>query len=244
MIRLMIYILELLFALGALALLLGGAWLLLRPLLRAVVAAADRLARLATALLGGAAVAAGGGFLAALIVEALAGPDPRTVGTLAGAILWPLATGGLLFWQDRAATALDRQLAKARRPEPPADDDLARAWDVAGALAHRHGKRLDAARRACARLLHAADATPLDVEAMDCAIIIRRHIPDLVSHTAALCESAGPDETSLLTNDMLASIEKIAADAERLNERERARLRQGLKVVRAHIDSRTAGGSI
>lgn len=244
----MIRLLLLVIPLALFAVTVGLAGLLLRPLIRLLKSGADWFARLATALLGGAAAAAAGGFLVALIAEAEQAADPRAAGSLAGAILFPLATAALFWWQGRArvraAAAADRHMAMARRLEPPGDAALAASWDIALALARPGDRRLAAARRACARLLHAADATPLDVEAMDCAIIIRRHIPDLIAHTAALCENAGREEAQGLTEDMIASIEKIAADADRLNERERNRLRHGLKVLRAHIDSRTAKGPI
>jgi hypothetical protein len=127
----------------------------------------------------------------------------------------------------------------ALAPEPAADGPVALAWGRAGRLAPAQRQRISAAREACAYVLHWSEGHPFDMETMECAVLIRKRLPELVEQTASYCELAGRSERREVIDAMVGDLESLGRMALGRVERAKAVLGESLAATRAHIASRT-----
>ena len=129
--------------------------------------------------------------------------EPHTVGFLVSVLAF---VPGLAFsWRwvnpfrtnPRAADVAASLEAKVAAPlaiaeplEPAGDQAVAAAWESAATLAPAHNARLVAARQSCAALLRqfGENNAALDVEWIEAAMRIRRHIPPFVAESRLACE--------------------------------------------------------
>ncbi len=145
--------------------------------------------------------------------------------------------GAVLGWRRlraRAAAFRIRRTAKAH-PGDPLDD----AWARAGDQADWAVTRLAAAQTSCDRLLAIADAEPLSADAVDWANVIRRRVPDLVEACLAECVDATAAERRRNLDDLVDSLERIGAEAERRRDRFREARVSPFAVQRTYVDQRT-----
>jgi hypothetical protein len=173
--------------------------------------------------------------------------DPVAAGLLATILALPVSVWTL----DRLGRRRARRLGafahrggfsrgrSALAPEPAADGPVALAWSRAARLAPAHRQRLTAAREACAYVLHWSEGHPFDMEAMECAVLIRRRLPELVEQTASYCELAGRAERREVIDAMIGDLESLGRMALGRVERAKAVLGESLAATRAHIASRT-----
>lgn len=124
-------------------------------------------------------------------------------------------------------------------PEPERDGRVASAWARAARLAPGQRQRIAAAREASAYVLHWAEANPMDIEAIECAVLIRKRLPELVDQTAHYCTLADKAERRAALDGMVADLDRIGEMALRRVERVKSQLGDSLAVTRAHIGSRT-----
>lgn len=164
--------------------------------------------------------------LAALIVIGL------LVVTLGGAVF--AATIGMRNLRGRVAALKIRW-----RKGAPTDDPLEAAWLAAARAADWADSRVAVARASCTRLIEIADADPLATEAVDWANVIRRRVPDLVEACMAECADATASERRHNLDDLVESLEKIGAEAERRRDRFRAARATPFEVQRTYVDQRT-----
>lgn len=193
----------------------------------------------ANMVLGGAISGAVG--LAAGIFTALGGGgDAIGGGLLATIVTLPLALWLLDRLGRRGAGRGERDFARsARSPEPGADALVAGAWVRATRLAPGHRNRIEASRAACAYVLHMAEANPFDMDAMECAVLIRRRLPELIEQTDGYCRLAARPERRDAVDGMVGDLERIGRMAASRVERAKAQLGDSLSATRAHIANRT-----
>lgn len=101
-----------------------------------------------------------------------------------------------------------------------------------------------AARTSCARLLAIADGDPLATDAVDWANVVRRRVPDLVAACMEECRDATPVERRRNLDDLVDSLEKIGAEAERRRDRFRDGRVSPFTVQRTYVDQRTRPGPL
>lgn len=203
--------------------------------------------------------------LAAAVLAHYADRDAAATGLLAGLLSLPVtflvarARRGheearqptVVAWQ---AQAVEGETPNPRRPSPNkpprwswfrrrtdrriADEALEGAWAVAGSLADWAPSRLAAVRTSCAALLREADFAPLDMEAKELALLIRRRIPELINACAEQCRDATRSERELLVEDLLDSLEGVGAEADRRRKQARRSRGTPFDVLRAHMANR------
>ena len=131
-------------------------------------------------------------------------------------------------------------MRSALAPEPAADAVVASAWGRAARLAPGQRQRLASAREACSYVLHWAEAHPFDMDTMECAVLIRKRLPELVEQTASYCALAGRSEQRTVIDGMVGDIERLGRMALARVERSRSQIGESLAATRAHIASRTS----
>ena len=152
------------------------------------------------------------------------------------------AIAGMRAVRERVGAARLRR----KQPEAKADplDPLEAAWQRAAEEADWAVSRVAAARTSCARLVEIADADPLATDAIDWANVVRRRVPDLVVACFDECAQATPAERRRHLDDLVESLEKIAAEAERRRDRFRKSSVTPFAVQRAYVDQRTRPDSL
>jgi hypothetical protein len=158
--------------------------------------------------------------------------------------LWSLDRRGKRRRGERAGAFAHRGVhsragRSALAPEPAADDAVAIAWTRAGRLAPLQRSRLTAARQACAYVLHWSEGHPFDMESMECAVLIRKRLPELVEQTASFAELSGKTERREAIDNMVRDCESLGRMALTRVEESKARIGDSLAATRAHIASRT-----
>lgn len=199
------------------------------------------LARLLLAVLRAAlwlAVIAGLALLASLLAEqaGLANADFYGLGVALVGV--PLALWHAFRRPDdiplsssaEAAVLSNPALPQTPPPEPDGDEALGAAWQSAAELLPRLGGTLADQRLACARVLHLAAADPLDPELRDVALLVRRHVPELVLRSSELFIDASADEQQELESQLAASLAAISDRVQSLIGRHRAAKRDALEV--------------
>ncbi|MBX3595807.1 hypothetical protein [Sphingomonas sp.] len=129
------------------------------------------------------------------------------------------------------------KFARLRDTDPA--DPLDAAWTRAAHEADWAVSRIATARSSCARLIALADADPLAADAVDWANVVRRRVPDLVAACLDECADATPAERRSNLEDLVDSLEKIGAEAERRRDRFRGAKVSAFHVQRAYVDART-----
>lgn len=154
-----------------------------------------------------------------------------------------VAALGAWFGIRRLRGKLDRYRLRRGRAADPADP-LEAAWTRAAAEADWAVSRVATARTSCARLLAIADADPLATDAVDWANVVRRRVPDLVAACMDECRDATPVERRRNLDDLIDSLEKIGAEAERRRDRFRDGRVSPFTVQRTYVDQRTRPGPL
>lgn len=149
------------------------------------------------------------------------------------------AAGLALFFgarklRQRLAGARLKRMKQARPADP-----LEGAWAAAAGEADWAVSRIAAARTSCTRLLALADAEPLAADAVDWANVVRRRVPDLVAACLDECRDATQAERRRNLEDLVESLEKIGAEAERRRDRFREAQVSPFAVQRTYVEQRT-----
>lgn len=153
-----------------------------------------------------------------------------------------LAAGAAAFGVYFGVRKLRERIAVRRFRDvgrSPAADPLDAAWARAAGEADWAVSRIAAARTSCARLIAIADADPLSADAVDWANVVRRRVPDLVAACMDECVDATPAERRRNLDDLVDSLEKIGAEAERRRDRFRDGRVSPFAVQRTYVDQRT-----
>ncbi len=153
------------------------------------------------------------------------------------------AAFGAWFGVRRLRARLDRfRLRRGQAADP--GDPLEAAWTLTATEADWAVSRVAAARTSCARLLAVADGDPLATDAVDWANVIRRRVPDLVAACMDECRDATASERRRNLEDLVDSLEKIGAEAERRRDRFRETRPSAFNVQRTYVDQRTRPGPL
>ena len=153
------------------------------------------------------------------------------------------AAFGAWFGIKQLRAKLDRyRLRRGQTVDP--GDPLEAAWTLAAGEADWAVSRVAAARTSCARLLAIADGDPLATDAVDWANVVRRRVPDLVAACMEECRDATPVERRRNLDDLVDSLEKIGAEAERRRDRFRDGRVSPFTVQRTYVDQRTRPGPL
>ncbi len=144
------------------------------------------------------------------------------------------AVFGLRALRRRVSGARLRRMQRARPADP-----LDAAWVAVAADADWAASRIAAARTSCMRLIAIAEAEPLATDAVDWANVVRRRVPDLVAACMAECADATPGERRGNLEDLVESLEKIGAEADRRRDRFRNARVSPFTVQRTYVDQRT-----
>lgn len=149
------------------------------------------------------------------------------------------AAGLALFFgarrlRQRLASAKFKRIKQARPADP-----LEGAWALAAGEADWAVSRIAAARTSCARLIAIADAEPLVADAVDWANVVRRRVPDLVAACMDESRAATPAERRRNLEDLVESLEKIGAEADRRRDRFRDSRVSPFAVQRTYVEQRT-----
>ncbi|PZN97362.1 MAG: hypothetical protein DCF31_00960 [Alphaproteobacteria bacterium] len=143
-------------------------------------------------------------------------------------------------WQRRAvpvsAPAPRRQVAETA--PRTTDPTLADAWDALAGHADWARSRVAVARVSCDRFLQLADRAPLDGDATELAILIRKRIPEHVDEALSKLELATSAEARALLDDAVATVEKVGARAERMRDALMTAETAALGVQRTHLSRR------
>lgn len=150
---------------------------------------------------------------------------------------------GAWFGVRRLRGKIDAYRLRRARTVDPADP-LEAAWTRTASEADWAVSRIAAARTSCARLLAIADADPLATDAVDWANVIRRRVPDLVAACMDECADATPVERRRNLDDLVESLERIGAEAERRRDRFRDGRVSAFNVQRTYVDQRTRPGPL
>lgn len=141
---------------------------------------------------------------------------------------------GLRTLRRRVSAARLRRMQRARPADP-----LDAAFAAAAAQADWAASRIAAVRTSCMRLIAVAEAEPLATDAVDWANVVRRRVPDLVTACMAECEQATSTERRGNLEDLVESLEKIGAEADRRRDRFRSAGVSAFAVQRTYVDQRT-----
>jgi hypothetical protein len=161
--------------------------------------------------------------------------------------LWLVALGGAAVATVAGVKRIRARLAarkfeRMRRAVPA--DPLEQAWTQVAGEADWAVSRIAAARTSCSRLLAIADGDPLAADAVDWANVVRRRVPDLVAACRAECADATPSERRRNLEDLVESLEKIGAEADRRRDRYRGVQVTPFQVQRTYVDQRTRPDSL
>jgi hypothetical protein len=210
-----------------------------------VARAAGFLFRGVTRVLMSLSIALAGGLLAGQ-VGALYGLDEIVVSLAAALLLFPLILRLGRRSEERRrlrrAKAAMRDGGRAAPPAPAAASgdpqvDAALA-DVEPMLDWAHG-RIAVLRGSYGRLFRHAAANPTDSATVEWAVVMRGQVPGLVRAALAEQGSASPSERRQLLEDLLDSLERLAAEAERRLSDARALGTSDFAIRREHIARRT-----
>jgi hypothetical protein len=113
------------------------------------------------------------------------------------------------------------------------------AWRRATRMAPLQRLRIASARDACGYVLGWAETHPLDMEAVECAVLIRKRLPELVDQTERYCTLADRAERRAAIDGMVGDLASLGRMALRRVETSKVELGDSLAATRAHIASRT-----
>lgn len=185
------------------------------------------------------AAAAGLGIAAGNAASAWGWGGAGTFGTLVG--LGSFCAFALLGSSRRRRSVTFESAEQPALP-PERDPAVTQAWDSALALAPRDRERIAAARSACARLTELAEGEGGNPELIDCAVFVRRNVPELVATTQAVILDADAGEKAGLVEGLVADLVAIGQRASAEVRRAGSPMRDKHAALRAHV-ARRVGGS-
>ncbi len=144
------------------------------------------------------------------------------------------------LWPRASATRTVSVPRTGRQAAPGEEPAMTQAWTVIAneaPLAMR--RRIAAAREANGRFLRLADAAPLDPEAIEWAVFVRRHVPELVARWQAEAAHMLPARRTQRAEQLVQSLEQIAGEAEVRSERLTAAATAAFDLSRRHVALRT-----
>ncbi|KPF74733.1 hypothetical protein IP88_07685 [alpha proteobacterium AAP81b] len=133
-----------------------------------------------------------------------------------------------------------RARAEATTPQTPLDA----AWSAAAREADWARSRLAVAQESCRLFLGAADRVPLDSDAGDLALRIRKRIPEHVAECLDKCEVATASERRAILEELVRTLEKVGASADRERERLMGPATDMMTIQRRHLTRDSAAGPI
>lgn len=123
------------------------------------------------------------------------------------------------------------------RPDP--NRELEGAWDKAIIEADEIASEIAIARRSCRKFLNAAADRELDSDAIDWAVFIRKHVPNLIEGFLQRCRKR-PGERAEAMDALADSLQRIGAEADRRTARKGSETVDAFDITREHIRRRTA----
>jgi hypothetical protein len=145
---------------------------------------------------------------------------------------------------DVDAVATPAAGRKRRKPPEPAQTPLDLAWAAAAEHADWARSRLAVAQESCRLFLQLADRQPLDMEAGGLAVRIRKRIPEHVAECLDKCELATPSERRTILEELVFTLEKVGASAERERSRLMGPATGEMDVQRRHLTREGDSGPI
>lgn len=137
--------------------------------------------------------------------------------------------------------------ATARKVEP-APAATATPLDLAWAAAAEHAdwarSRLAVAQESCRLFLKVVDRVPADMEAGGLAVRIRKRIPEHVAECLDKVSLATVSERRAILDEMVFTLEKVAASAERQRTRLIGPVSGEMHVQRQHLTRDADGGPV
>lgn len=123
------------------------------------------------------------------------------------------------------------------RPNP--DQKLEAAWEKAIIEVDEIASEIAIARRSCRKFLNAAADRELDSDAIDWAVFIRKHVPNLIEGFFQRCRKR-PGERAEAMDALADSLQRIGAEADRRTARKESEAVDTFDITREHIRRRTA----
>lgn len=145
---------------------------------------------------------------------------------------------------DRAAETARPVAAKRASSLPSAETPLDLAWAAAAENADWARSRLAVAQESCRLLLGVADRLPMEVEAGGLAVRIRKRIPEHVAECLDKCEVSTASERRALLEELVFTLEKVGANADRERTRLLGPVTDELSVQRRHLTREPDQGPI
>lgn len=221
----------------------------------ALVALAIVVVRLIQGLLVSVAAAMAAGAVVWLLALLAGSDDALAFGAASALVTLPLIIWGRSRTDRTLASGFDfdraldqpsppRQPVQSEpeiAPEPEHDHAVTKAWANVSELLPIDAGQLADARAYCAQVLRASDDDGLDAELLDCAVLIRRHLPELVQRTLDLMPEASADERDDLARELVESLNAIGRRSEEALAEGRAQRRSALSVRHLHVRSSRQG---
>ncbi len=182
----------------------------------------------------GAGLAVAAGVFAGVAADGL-GWD----GTMSGVVVAVLGFVPALLLVGRWRSSAALRHAKGGHPSEPLItvaplDPYGQAWATARRLAPK--AELKSTQVASARVLALAERDgAIDPEILDCATMLRRHVPALVSETEELLATANRAERDVAVDELIADLRKLGEQAADLLARQGFSAREKLAVRRARL---------
>jgi hypothetical protein len=123
--------------------------------------------------------------------------------------------------------------------QPDPDRELEAAWEKAIIEADEIASEIAIARRSCRKFLNAAAHRELDGDAIDWAVFIRKHVPNLIEGFFQRCRLR-PGERAEAMDALADSLQRIGAEADRRTARQGSETADTFDITREHIRRRTA----
>jgi hypothetical protein len=199
------------------------------------------IAVIAVALLGGLAIAALFGGMTgsatavatiALLMLLLSGKRRR------------VAASRRNFDVDIVAEKPAKKPPAARAAPPATQTPLDLAWDAAAEHADWARSRLAVARESCRLFVQVADRMPLDIDAGALAVRIRKRIPEHVAECLDKVELATASERRAILEELVFTLEKVGATADRQRTRLMGPVTGEMDVQRKHLTHEADNGPI
>jgi hypothetical protein len=190
------------------------------------------IAVIAVAVLGGLAVAAlfGGMTGSATVVATIA-----LLMLLLSGKRRRVAAGRRNFDVDLVADKPAKKPPASPAAPPAAQTPLDLAWDAAAENADWARSRLAVARESCRLFVQVADRMPLDIDAGALAVRIRKRIPEHVAECLDKCEVSTTSERRAILDELVFTLEKVGASADRERTRLLGPVTDEMSVQRRHL---------
>ncbi|MEN2786749.1 hypothetical protein ACFOKI_01380 [Sphingomonas qilianensis] len=119
------------------------------------------------------------------------------------------------------------------------DQQLEAAWATAAREAHWLESEVAIARRSCRAFLETAGEYALEVETVEWAVFIRKHVPALVAKCLARCRDGSAGERHSALEALVDSLQQIGAEADRRRSPLRKAQLDAFDIAREHVARRT-----